>query len=152
MWCLISVFVFKKGLPLGSPQNRPSVYRYILQFLKYRTFYKIKFSASNFYFSYYIRSWCKLNIDMPSDGFEINNMYICIEKGMVPIHSNVFKLKLLKVFLFLQKWIRHDKNVLCCHNINRYQRNQVHERLRGMWMSQYVIYISITYVTDTMIK
>ena len=52
MWCLISVFVFDHGFALGSLQNRARVCRYILQFVKYRTFFlqKIQFSAANFIF------------------------------------------------------------------------------------------------------
>ena len=102
MWCLISVFVFENGFALGSPQNRPRVCRYILQFWNIALFTKNPIFCNKFHFFHYIRSWCKTNIDMPSDGFEINNMYICMEKEWYRYIQRCFSGKYLKFFCFFK--------------------------------------------------
>ena len=95
-------FCFREWLAVGSPQNRPRVCRYILQFLNIALFTKNPIFCSKFHFLHYIRSICKLNIDMPSGSIEINNMYICMEKEWYRYMQRCFSWKYFKFFCFFK--------------------------------------------------
>ena len=72
-----------------KPSQRYSIYFTVL---KYRTFYKkkIQFSAANFIFFISLGHEADWISTSPRTVFEINNMYICMNKRIVPIHPKVF--------------------------------------------------------------
>ena len=72
-----------------KPSQRYSIYFTVL---KYRTFYtkKIQFSAANFIFFISLGHDADWISTSPRTVFEINNMYICMNKRIVPIHPKVF--------------------------------------------------------------
>ena len=88
-----------------SPETVPVFFLYILQFLKYRAFYKNPIVCYEFYFLHYIRSWRKLNIDKPANWIS-TSLCIIVWNNNGTDTFNFFLLKPLNFFLFFKKWTR----------------------------------------------
>ena len=78
-------FLFLSRWPL-KPSQRFSVFDIFHYFWNIALFYKNPILGKECHFLYYIRLWCKFNIATPSDGFEVNNMYICTNKRPMFMH------------------------------------------------------------------